>query len=172
MVTKLSLSKGRMMMYKHPVVDRIIANIIELEATKGIVPELIMISKSVAEEIVGLPSSLWFALEHPNAHLEICGCQVKMLDKNLKYDYIFVGETNSKIKIQEEGSSLSFCCLNGCKYFKEIGVNKTSIYGKCKFRDLNKYVDRECFCEIDKIVKWNEKTLANNKELRDSKEKR
>ena len=159
-------------MRESKILEKIMEDMFEIEKKTNSRPHTILLSKRVGEEITGLPADLWYALKDPDRHLEICGCQVKLLDKDLKYDYIFVGQSDSTVKIQKEGPSLSFCCLNACKYFEEIGVNKTSIYGKCKFRDLNKYVDQEHFCEIDKIVSWNEKTLANNKELRDSKEKR
>ena len=159
-------------MKESKILERIMEDMFEIEKKTNSRPHTILLSKRIGEEITGLPADLWYALKDPDRHLEISGCQVKLLDKDLKYDYVFVGQTDSTVKIHEEGPSLSFCCLNGCKYFEEIGVNKVSIYGKCNFRNLNKYVDREHFCEIDKIVSGNEKILANTKQLRDSKEKR
>ena len=159
-------------MKESKILERIMKDMFEIEKKTNSRPHTILLSKRIGEAITGLPADLWYALKNPDGHLEICGCQVKLLDKDLKYDYVFVGQTDSTVKIHEEGPSLSFCCLNGCKYFEEIGVNKVSIYGKCNFRKLDKYVDQEHFCEIDKIVSWNEKTLANNRQIRDSKEKR
>lgn len=159
-------------MKESKILERIMEDMFEIEKKTNSRPHTILLSKRIGEEITGLPTDLWYALKDPDRHLEISGCQVKLLDKDLKYDYVFVGQTDSTVKVHEEGPSLSFCCLNGCKYFEEIGVNKVSIYGKCNFRNLNKYVDREHFCEIDKIVSGNEKILADTKQLRDSKEKR
>lgn len=159
-------------MEEFKILERIMEDMFEIEKKTNSRPHTILLSKRIGEVITGLPTDLWYALENPDGHLEICGCQVKLLDKDLKYDYVFVGQTDSTVKVHEEGPSLSFCCLNRCKYFEGIGVNKVSIYGKCNFRNLNKYVDKEHFCEIDKIVSGNEKALAITKQLRDSKEKR